>query len=303
MSEIEDREILIIEDSPAVGILLKEFLTKLGFKKIQSCQTGKDGINAFKEIIESGTAPLVFLDYNLPDMNAFSIMSQLLNIRPDVKVIIETAREKTEESIKDVIAQGAYQYLAKPIRLEKIKEIIETLKNEEVIIANEETFTKIVNLMSNATQISLLRLSQYLDRPEEEIMPSIKQLISDKKVIQINTIKEIACPRCNHIRVAQMFHCPKCRGVDFKQEKIIEHYKCGNVSTESSYVDDKCPKCHQVIKVFGVDYRTQDNFYACNECKEIFAEISTDYLCLKCNEKFTLERAKLLSSQGYSWLR
>ncbi|MBI5146311.1 MAG: response regulator [Thaumarchaeota archaeon] len=301
--ELEDKEILIIEDSPAVGILLKEFLTKLGFKKIHSCQNGKTGIEAFKDIIKSGTVPLVFLDYNLPDMNAFSIMSQLLNIRPDVKVIIETARDKTEESIKDVIAQGAYQYLAKPIRLEKIKEIIETLKNEEAIISNEETFTKTVNLMSNTTQISLLRLSQYLGKTDEEILPLIKQLISDKKIIQINTIKEIACPRCNYVRVAQMFHCPKCKGVDFKQEKIIEHYKCGNVSTESSYVDDKCPKCHQIIKVFGVDYRTQDNFYACNECKEIFSEISTDYLCLKCNERFTLEHAKLLTSQGYSWLR
>ena len=303
MPELEEKEVLIIEDSPAVGILLKEFLTKLGFKKIRSCQNGKDGISAFKETIESGTVPLVFLDYNLPDMNAFSIMSQLLNMKPDVKVIIETAREKTEEPIKDVIAQGAYQYLAKPIRLEKIRELVETLKNEEIIIAKEEISDRIVNLMSSATQISLLRLAQYLNKSEEGILPLINHLISDKKVMQINTIKEISCPKCNYIRVAQMFHCPKCRGVDFKQEKIIEHYKCGNVSTESSYVDDKCPKCHQAIKVFGVDYRTQDNFYACNECKDIFSEISTDYLCLKCNERFTLEHAKLLTSQGYSWLR
>ena len=302
VSKLEEKEILIIEDSPAVGILLKEFLNKLGFKKIHSCQNGKTGIETFKEITKSGTVPLVFLDYNLPDMNAFSIMTQLLNVRPDVKVIIETAREKTEESIKDVIAQGAYQYLAKPIRLEKIKEIIETLKNEEAVVT-KETFDSVVNLMSNATQISLLRLSQYLNKPDEEILSIIKQLVSDKKIIRINMIKEIACPRCTNIRVAQMFHCPKCKGVDFKQEKIIEHYKCGNVSTVSSYVEDKCPKCHQTIKVFGVDYRTQDNFYACNECKEIFSEISTNYLCLKCNDRFTLEHAKLLSSQGYSWFR
>lgn len=299
---LEERDILIIEDSPAVGILLKDFLSRMGFKKIRHCQNGKAGIEAFKEITETGTVPLVFLDYNLPDMNALSIITQLLNMKPDVKVIIETAREKTEDSIKDVIAQGAYQYLAKPIRLEKIKEIIETLKTEESIITRE-TFDSVVNLLSGATQFSLLRLSQYLNKADKDIAPIINQLVSDKKVIQINMIKEIACPKCNNVRVAQMFHCPKCRGTDFKQEKIVEHYKCGNVSTESSYKDDKCPKCHQTIKVFGVDYRTQDNFYACNECKEIFAEILTDYLCLKCNEKFTLEHAKLLSSNGYSWLR
>jgi len=299
---LEEKEVLIIEDSPAVGILLKDFLNRLGFKKIHSCQNGKTGIEAFKEIIAAGTVPLVFLDYNLPDMNAFSIMTQLLSMRPDVKVIIETAREKTEDSIKDVIAQGAYQYLAKPIRLEKIKEIVETLKTEESMIS-EEIFDRVVNLMSNATQISLLRLSQYLDRTDEEILPIVGQLVSSKKITQISTIREIACPRCGNVRVAQMFHCPKCKGTDFKQEKIIEHYKCGNVSTESSYAEDKCPKCHQTIKVFGVDYRTQDNFYTCNECREIFAEVLTDHLCLKCNERFTLEHAKLLSSPGYSWLR
>lgn len=302
VSELEEREVLIIEDSPAVCILLKEFLNKLGFKKIHSCQNGKTGVDEFKEIIKSGVIPLVFLDYNLPDMNALSIMTQLFNIRPDVKVIIETAREKTEESVKDAIAQGAYQYLAKPIRLEKLKEIIETLKNEEEVVT-KEIFDSVVDLMSNTTQISLLRLSQYLGKTDEEILSIINHLVSDKKIIQINTIKEIVCPRCNHIRIAQMFHCPKCIGSDFKQEKIIEHYKCGNVSTESTYVEDKCPKCHQTIKVFGVDYRVQDNFYVCNECKEIFSEIMTDYLCLECNDKFTLEHAKLLSSRGYSWLK
>jgi response regulator of citrate/malate metabolism len=303
VSKLEEKEVLIIDDSPAVGILFKEFLNKLGFKKIHSCQNGITGIETFKEITNSGTVPLVFLDYNLPDMYALSVMTQLLNIRPDVKVIIETARERTEEPIKDLIAQGAYQYLAKPIRLEKIKETIETLKNEEMELATVGTLDSVVNLMSNTTQISLLRLSQYLNKTDEEILPIIKQLVSNKKITQINTIKEIACPKCNHIRVAQMFHCPKCKGVDFKREKIIEHYKCGNVSTESSYIEDKCPKCHQILKVFGVDYRMQDNFYTCNECKEIFTEISTNYLCLKCNDRFTLEHAKLISSQGYSWLR
>ncbi|TBR22548.1 MAG: response regulator, partial [Candidatus Nitrosotenuis sp.] len=208
MPLLEEKEVLIIEDSPAVGILLKDFLNKLGFKKIHSCQNGKAGIEAFKEITTKGMVPLVFLDYNLPDMNALSIMTQLLSVRPDVKVIIETAREKTEESIKDVIAQGAYQYLAKPIRLEKIKEIVETLKIEESIIT-KEIFDNVVNLMSNTTQISLLRLSQYLSKTDEEIIPIINQLVSNKKIVQINTIKEIACPRCNNVRVAQMFHCPK----------------------------------------------------------------------------------------------
>jgi DNA-binding response OmpR family regulator len=303
LSNIEDKDVLIIEDSPAVGILLKEFLGKLGLKKIHHCQNGKTGIESFKEIVESGTVPLVFLDYNLPDMTAFSIMTQMLSIRPDVKVIIETAREKTEDQIKDVIAQGAYQYLGKPIRLEKIKEIIDTLRLEETSSIDDETSKTLEKILSSSTQISLLRISQYLNKNESEILPQIKRLVSDKKIVQINDIKDLGCPRCSSVRIAQTFHCPKCKGTNFKQDKIIEHYKCGNVSSSSSYVDDKCPKCRQLIKIFGVDYRVQDNLYTCNDCSEIFSEILTNYLCLKCNDKFTLEHAKFLSSFGYSWLR
>lgn len=303
MSAIEDKEVIIIEDSPAVGILLKEFLNKLGLKKIHHCQNGKTGVESFKEIVESGRNPLVFLDYNLPDMTAFSIMTQMLSIRPDVKVIIETAREKSEDSIKDVIAQGAYQYLGKPIRLEKLKEIIDTLRLEESQIVDEETSKVIEKIVSSATQISILRISEHLNKKDSEILPQLQRLISDKKIIQINDIREIGCPRCNSVRITQTFHCPKCKGTNFKQDKIIEHYKCGNVSSASSYTDDKCPKCHQSIKVFGVDYRPQDNMFTCNDCAEIFSEILTNYLCLKCNDKFTLEHAKFLSSPGYSWLK
>lgn len=303
MSDIEDKEVLIIEDSPAVGIILKEFLSKLGLKRIHHCQNGKTGIETFKEIIESGKNPLVFLDYNLPDMTAFSIMTQMLSIRPDVKVIIETAREKSEDSIKDVIAQGAYQYLGKPIRLEKLKEIIDTLRLEETQLIDEETSKILEKLVSSSTQISLLQISEHLNKKDSEIPPQIQKLISDKKIVQINDIREIGCPRCSSVRITQTFHCPKCKGTNFKQDKIIEHYKCGNVSSASSYTDDKCPKCHRPIKVFGVDYRTQDNMFTCNDCAEIFSEILTNYLCLKCNDKFTLEHAKFLTSPGYSWLK
>lgn len=303
LSSLEERDVLIIEDSPAVGILLKEFLNKLGLKKIHYCQNGKTGIESFQEITESGKVPLVFLDYNLPDMTGYSILSQMISMRPDVKVIIETAREKTEDQIKDVIAQGAYQYLGKPIRLEKLREIIDTLKAEETQTIDGDIDNLLEKLVSSSTQLSLLRILQYLDKTESEILPHLKRLTTDKKIIQIEDIKEVACPRCSSVRVAQIFHCPKCKGSNFKQDKIIEHYKCGNVSSALSYVDDKCPKCHEIIKVFGVDYRVQDNLYTCNDCGEIFSEILTNYLCLRCNDKFTLEHARLLSSHGYSWLK
>ncbi len=61
--------VLIIEDSIAIGILLKEFLTKLSYSDIKITETGETGITTFRELVENNTFPLVFLDYNLPDSN------------------------------------------------------------------------------------------------------------------------------------------------------------------------------------------------------------------------------------------
>ena len=111
MNKEEKKEILIIEDSNAINILLKQFLERLDYKKIHTCEDGESGIVKFQELVGAKNIPTVLLDYNLPDMNAFSVITQLLTIHPDTKVIIETASEKTEEGIKKTIAYGAHHYL------------------------------------------------------------------------------------------------------------------------------------------------------------------------------------------------
>ncbi len=127
-SVIRERYFLIIEDSAAVALLLKEYLKKLGIGKIQSFENGKKGIAGFKTLVKTKNDPVVFLDYNLPDMNGFSVMTQLIKVKPDVKVIIETALDRSEQSIKDVIK-------ALPKRDEKILRlrfgIIEDSKDHE----------------------------------------------------------------------------------------------------------------------------------------------------------------------------
>jgi len=305
MTQLTDREILVIDDSPAIGIFFRDFLKKLGFNKIHCCENGKIGIEAFEEIVSTGETPIVFLDYNMPDMNAYAVMTQLVSIRPDVKVIIATAREKHEDEIKEVIAQGAYQYLPKPLRLENVKEILDTLQKEEDYKDNIQTTDAQKSaefLIMSSSQTSLTRLSQYMGKTKEETLPLIEKLKSENKIIQLDDIKEISCPDCGLVKISQIYRCPSCQGSNFKQEKLIEHYECGNVSTEKSYEDDTCPKCRKEIKVLGVDYKIMDNFYICNDCSEKFPEVSTDFLCLKCNKEFPLEKAKWETSPGYRGL-
>jgi len=300
-SPIRDRDFLIIEDSPAVALLLKEYLKKLGIKKIRSFENGKKGIAAFKKLVKTKNVPVVFLDYNLPDMNGYSVMTQLIKVKPDVKVIIETALDRNEKSIKDVIAVGAYQYISKPIRFENIKEIIQIIEKEQSLLEkkDENISEEVVHMINRNTQLSFAKISEFLNIGKEDFLPIITKLKSENKVMQINDIKEIACHNCGSMKITQVFHCPACNGSNFKQENLIEHYNCGNVSPEKNYNDDMCPKCRDKIKILGADYKVLKNYYTCNDCNEKFQEITTKFYCLKCNNQFNMEDAKWETSFGY----
>ena len=307
--------VLIIEDSPAVGMLLTEFMKKLGYEDVHTTTTGQAGVSLFKVIVETKTTPLVFLDYNLPDTNAHSVMSQILTIKPYTKIIIETANSKDDQKIKDVIGLGAYHYIQKPLRFNEIEKIIQILEEEQSFFEREsdqvkeledavkktqEKTTEHINFILESTnQISLNKIVSILGISDDFILNYLQKLEQEGKIMKLGDKKEVACNQCDSVRTSQIFYCPNCKSSDFKLGKLIEHYDCGNISEESTYQNDECPNCKKRIKALGVDYRVMQNHYICHNCKEFFPEISIDYICLNCENRFKLEDARWNSSINY----
>ena len=299
--------ILIIEDSVATAILLKNYLSSMGYEDIHTCQDGKTGTDTFKDLVKAGTDPIVLLDFVLPDMDAKSIMTQLLEVKPDVKVILSTATEKTDEGVTELIRRGLYQYMEKPIRFEKLKQILDTLEEERKyfekdskykvsVDTDKDLYKEIDFVLKSQKQISLTMIKQLVGGDEVKIESYIKDLESKNKLTKLENKREMSCNQCDSVKVIQIFYCPSCQRNDFKVAKIIEHFKCGNFSEENEYVDDKCPKCRKEIKALGVDYRVLKNRYICNKCSEIFQELSSSFLCLKCENRFSLPDARWVTS-------
>lgn len=293
--------VLIIEDSLATTILLRDFLKKLGYASIETCNTGKAGVQAFSDLENSGKKPIVLLDFHLPDMHAKEVMDSIFKIRPDTKIILETADAKSDEQIKDALRGGAYLYIEKPIRYENLKNVFATLEKERDILEEEPSndLEKITSLLGPSSRMSFARLSEYSNTGNDLLKKYLLQLENEKKIMKIAEMKEVSCNQCNSLRILLHFFCPACNSTNFKQGKLIEHFKCGNVSVEESYTDDKCPKCHKEIKILGVDYKSMDNYYTCNDCGDKFPDLSQDYICIKCDNRFPLEKAKWINSQGY----
>ena len=311
----KQKAILIIEDSPAVGMLLKNYMEKLGYSEIHICETGSSAITTFTDLINQEKQPIVLLDYMLPDMDARSILTQMLEMQPNARVILETATEKNDEGIKEIIRLEIYPNLEKPIRFENLKNIIEIIEREQSfftkeseqvallkqaeIKAEDKIIEQINFILRSTTQISLNKIIGILGFTDDLIISYLQKLEEEGKIIQLGDKKEISCNQCDSVKICQIFFCPNCKKSNFKLGKLIEHYDCGNISEENTYKNEKCPQCKKEIKALGVDYRVMLNHYICNDCKEFFPEISIEYLCLKCENKFRLEEASWKSSISY----
>jgi len=307
--------VLIIEDSPAIGMLLKNYLEKLGYTQIRICTNGSTAIETFKELVTLEKHPIVLLDYMLPDMDARSILTQMLEVQPNARVVLETATEKDDAGIKELIRLGVYQYLEKPIRFENLKSIFETIEKEQSFFEEDSEQVKILKqekqedqkklhdqidfIINSSKQISLNLIEQLIGFSNESITFYLKELEDKGKIVRIDEKKEIACNQCDSVKITQTFYCPSCKSSNFRLGKLIEHYDCGNISEENTYTNDMCPSCNKEIKALGVDYRVMQNHYICNNCKGFSSEISTDYLCLKCENKFKFDECRWKSSPNY----
>ncbi len=306
--------IVIVEDSPAIGFLLKNYLEKLGYHQIHTCDTGAVAMATISDLISQNQVPIVLLDYVLPDMDAHSLLTQILEKQPDIRVILETATEKSDEGIKDLIRLGVCHYIEKPIRFENLKSILNTIEKEASFFLDgssssinsntlgNDNFTveeQIENVMINLKQASVSKIEEIVGKSNLIVKNHLEKLENDGKIMPIDEIKEIACSDCNSTDTEQRFFCPSCKSSDFKIGKLIEHYDCGNISEESTYEKDLCPNCKKEIKALGVDHRVMQNHYICNDCNEFHAELSMEYVCLKCDNKFPLDKCKWKTSKIY----
>ena len=266
-------------------------------------------------MVKANTPPIVLLDYSLPDMDGRSVLTQILDVKGDARVILETATEKTDDGVRDLIRMGIYQYLEKPIRFETLKSVFETIEKEDFFFqkesdqlkmlenAEDEVKTKVADrvdfILKSSRQVSLSLIEQMIGFSDETIRLHLNELEREGKIINLGEKKEIACKKCNSVKTTQVFSCPSCKSSHFRLGKLIEHYSCGNVSEEKTYQNDTCPSCSKEIKALGVDYRVMPSHYICNNCSDVFSELSSEYLCLKCENKFSIDDVNWQSSCSY----
>lgn len=111
--------ILLAEDEPNFGAVLKSYLTLAGFN-IEWCKNGKEAFSSF----HTKEFDLFILDVMMPEMDGFTLANAIRKKLAFTPIIFLTARSQKEDVLKGY-KNGANDFLTKPfdsdILVEKIK--------------------------------------------------------------------------------------------------------------------------------------------------------------------------------------
>ncbi len=110
-------QILIIDDDPAIQILLKRTLHNQGYE-VSVASNGEDGLVLARQLRPG----LVLCDWNMPRMNGLQVCRQV-KATPELSTtifILLTARNSLEDRVEGLDA-GADDFLSKPIEMAELK--------------------------------------------------------------------------------------------------------------------------------------------------------------------------------------
>lgn len=116
--------ILVVDDERMIRLAFAEFLKDLGHATLLA----EDGDRALGQL-QTHHPEIVFLDYRLPGASGLEILAQIRNLAPETAVIFMTAFGAMDVAIK-AMQLGAYEYLTKPLDLERIRELIARILDE-----------------------------------------------------------------------------------------------------------------------------------------------------------------------------
>jgi DNA-binding NtrC family response regulator len=112
------RHILVIDDEEAICFAFARYFERRGFA-VSVAATGKEGERQFAE----ARPDIVFLDVRLPDVNGLDVLERLRQIDARACVVVITAYG-TLETVTRAIRQKAFDYLVKPLDLDRAGQIV-----------------------------------------------------------------------------------------------------------------------------------------------------------------------------------
>ncbi|WP_375238840.1 response regulator transcription factor [Aurantibacter sp.] len=164
------KRILLVEDDPNFGIVLKDYLMMNDYD-VTHAKNGMEGFEKFKK----NDFDLCILDVMMPYKDGFTLAKEIREKNKEVPIIFLTAKAMKEDVLKGYKV-GADDYLNKPfdseVLLMKINAIIQRKTKDTVADSAEFMFT-----IGGFELNSKLRFLSYEGEEPEKLSPKENQLL------------------------------------------------------------------------------------------------------------------------------
>lgn len=179
------KKILLIDDQPEIGVLMKAVLTRSGYQ-VLIAENGQSGIDTAR--VEK--PDLILLDIMMPGLNGFEVC-RILSSTPataTIPIIIMTGRISSSD-LNQGFEEGAFDYLKKPVdRTELLARIKAALRFRD---AREQQVESEKIEMFNAT---IVTTNHKIKQPLTLInltMSAIKRLLKAEQVDRESVLKKV----------------------------------------------------------------------------------------------------------------
>lgn len=166
----QNKKILLVEDDPNFGTVLRDYLTMSGFDTILA-RNGMEGFERFKK----ESVDLCILDVMMPYKDGFTLAKEIREKNDKIPIIFLTARTMREDILKGYKV-GGDDYLNKPFDSEILLMKIRSILNRKTVEIEEES-TKFEFQMGNFFLNSKLRLLKYKDEEPFKLSPKENELL------------------------------------------------------------------------------------------------------------------------------
>ncbi|HYA61757.1 MAG TPA: sigma-54 dependent transcriptional regulator [Candidatus Sulfotelmatobacter sp.] len=135
MSDDLKIKLLVVDDEQSIRRLCMTIGSSLGF----SCNEAESAETAGSRL-ENDPPDLVLTDLKLPNQSGVELLKQIRGVLPRAEVAIMTGHGSIESAV-DAMKLGAYDYIEKPFRVEKLRLLLQRMA-EKVRLVNENAFLR-----------------------------------------------------------------------------------------------------------------------------------------------------------------
>jgi len=151
-------KLLIAEDDPNLGQILKEYLEVKGYQTIL-CKDGEEGLEAF----QNNNFSLCILDIMMPKKDGFTLAKEIRSVDKKTPIIFLTAKSLKEDTIEG-FKIGGDDYITKPFSMEEL-------------LLRMKAILKRTGQDGDNSENQIIQVGKFSFDPQQQVLTSSKKTI------------------------------------------------------------------------------------------------------------------------------